>query len=254
MRRANAGIAMGKKGTDLAKEVADLIITDDNFLSIVNGIEQGRIVYNNIRKVIALLIATGFSALLLFFLTVLTGLPMPLTAIQLLWLNLIANGVQDVALAFEPKEGNELTKPPRKPSEPIFERSIIEHVLVTGTAMGVFAFSTFYYLNQLGLEIQDARNMTLMLMVLFGNIHVLSSRSENSSLFTMPFFSNPFLILAVPIAQLMHIGAMYTPGLNQILQIQPITAMQWTGLLLVAVALLCVEELHKYFLRNRESR
>ncbi|MEH6452538.1 MAG: HAD-IC family P-type ATPase [Psychromonas sp.] len=84
MRRANAGIAMGKKGTDLAKEVADLIITDDNFLSIVNGIEQGRIVYNNIRKVIALLIATGFSALLLFFLTVLTGLPMPLTAIQLL--------------------------------------------------------------------------------------------------------------------------------------------------------------------------
>ncbi|MEH6452537.1 MAG: cation-translocating P-type ATPase C-terminal domain-containing protein [Psychromonas sp.] len=163
----------------------------------------------------------------------------------------MANGVQDVALAFEPKEGNELTKPPRKPSEPIFERGIIEHVLVTGSAMGGLAFITFYYLNQLGVDIQHARNMTLMLMVLFGNIHVLSSRSENSSLFTMPFFSNPFLILAVPIAQLFHIGAMYTPGLNQLLQIQPITVTQWTGLLFVAVVLLFVEEGHKYFLRKR---
>ncbi|MCW8995631.1 MAG: HAD-IC family P-type ATPase [Psychromonas sp.] len=252
MRRANAGIAMGKKGTDVAKEIADLIITDDNFSSIVNGIEQGRIVYNNIRKVIALLIATGFSALLLFFLTVLTGLPMPLTAIQLLWLNLIANGVQDVALAFEPKEGNELKIPPRNPDEPIFEHSIIEHVLVNGTVMGLLAFTTFFYSIQLGTELQDARNITLMLMILFGNIHVLSSRSEKKSLFTMPFFANPLLILAVPIAQLVHIAAMYTPGLSNILQITPITSQQWTSLLLIAMTLLLVEELHKYFLRKRK--
>ena len=252
MRRANAGVAMGKKGTDVAKEVADLIITDDNFSSIVNGIEQGRIVYNNIRKVIALLIATGFSALLLFFLTVIAGLPMPLTAIQLLWLNLIANGVQDVALAFEPKEGKELTIAPRNPHEPIFERSIIEHVLVNGTVMGVLAFTTFFYAIELGTELQDARNLTLMLMVLFGNIHVLSSRSEKKSLLSMPFFANPFLILAVPIAQLIHIGAMYTPGLNHVLQITPITPLQWSGLLLVAITLLFVEEAHKYFLRKRK--
>lgn len=252
MRRANAGVAMGKKGTDVAKEVADLIITDDNFSSIVNGIEQGRIVYNNIRKVIALLIATGFSALLLFFLTVMAGLPMPLTAIQLLWLNLIANGVQDVALAFEPKEGKELTIAPRKPNEPIFERSIIEHVLVNGTVMGVLAFTTFFYALEQETALHNARNLTLMLMVLFGNIHVLSSRSEKRSLFTMPFFANPFLILAVPIAQLIHIGAMYTPGLSHVLQIAPITPRQWIGLLLVAFTLLLVEEIHKYFLRKRK--
>ena len=252
MRRANAGVAMGKKGTDVAKEVADLIITDDNFSSIVNGIEQGRIVYNNIRKVIALLIATGFSAILLFFLTVMAGLPMPLTAIQLLWLNLIANGVQDVALAFEPKEGNELTIPPRNPSEPIFERRIIEHVLVNGTVMGLLAFATFSYLIELGSELQDARNLTLMLMVLFGNIHVLSSRSEKRSLFTMPFFANPFLILAVPIAQIIHISAMYIPGLSHVLQITPISASQWLGLLVVAITLFVIEEMHKYFLRKRK--
>lgn len=252
MRRANAGIAMGKKGTDVAKEVADLIITDDNFASIVDGIEQGRIVYNNIRKVIALLIATGFSALLLFFMTVIAGLPMPLTAIQLLWLNLIANGVQDVALAFEPKEGGELSKPPRKPSEPIFEKHIIEHVLVTGSIMGILAFTTFYYLINIGTELDNARNLTLMQLVLFGNIHVLSSRSELKSLFALPLFSNPLLILAVPIAQIIHIAAMYTPWLNDILQISPISLSQWGGLLLVASILFVAEELHKIVLRRRK--
>jgi len=192
MRRANVGVAMGKKGTDVAKEVADIIITDDNFASIVDAIDQGRIVYNNIRKVIALLIATGFSALLLFFLTVLAGLPMPMIAVQLLWLNLVANGLQDVALAFEPKEGGELKRPPRNPSEPIFERHIIEHVLITGTVMGSLAFATYYTLMHNGTSVAEARNLTLMLMVLFGNIHALSSRSEQRSLFKINFFANPF--------------------------------------------------------------
>ncbi|MDZ7782906.1 MAG: HAD-IC family P-type ATPase [Halioglobus sp.] len=192
MRHAHAGVAMGKRGTDVAKETADLIISDDNFASLVDGIEQGRIVYNNIRKVIALLIATGFSALLLFFLTVLAGLPMPLTAVQLLWLNLVANGLQDVALAFEPGEGGELDRAPRNPTEPIFEAHIIQHVLVTGSVMGVLAFATYAYLSFSGVEVADARNMTLMLMVLFGNIHALSSRSELRSLFSIRFFANPF--------------------------------------------------------------
>jgi Ca2+-transporting ATPase len=251
MRRANVGVAMGKKGTDVAKEVADLIITDDNFNSIVDGIEQGRIVYNNIRKVIALLIATGFSALLLFFMTVIAGLPMPMIAVQLLWLNLITNGVQDVALAFEPKEGGELTRPPRKPSEPIFERGIIEHVLVAGSVMGLLAFATYLLLINQGTPVEEARNMTLMLMVLFGNIHALSSRSEERSLFQIRFFTNPFLLLAVPVAQVIHIGAMYTPGLSDVLQLSPITARQWLTLLGVASILLVAEEIHKYLLRKK---
>jgi calcium-translocating P-type ATPase len=251
MRRANAGIAMGKKGTDVAKEVADLIITDDNFASIVDGIEQGRIVYNNIRKVIGLLIATGFSALLLFFMTVMAGLPMPMTAIQLLWLNLIANGLQDVALAFEPKEGGELTRPPRKPSEPIFEHGIINHVLVTGSVMGLLAFATYLLLMNQGTPVEEARNLTLMLMVLFGNIHALSSRSEERSIFQIRFFANPFLVIAVPMAQMIHIGAMYTPGLSSVLQISPITGQQWFTLLSVATLLLVVEEIHKYLKRKK---
>ena len=250
MRRANVGIAMGKTGTDVAKEAADLIITDDNFASIIDGIEQGRIVYNNIRKVISLLIATGFSALLLFFCTVVAGLPMPLLAVQLLWLNLIANGMQDVALAFEPKEGGELTAPPRAPSEPIFEHRIVEHVLLTGTVMGLLAFGTYYFLLADGQELAQARNLTLMLMVLMGNVHALNSRSETRSLFRIRFFANPFVVLAVPVAQAVHITAMYLPGLSDVLELQPISLRQWAVLLCVALVLFAVEELHKAWLRR----
>ncbi|MCR9254650.1 MAG: HAD-IC family P-type ATPase [Alphaproteobacteria bacterium] len=254
MRRANVGVAMGKRGTDVAKEAADLIITDDRFASIVEGIEQGRIVYNNIRKVIALLAATGFSALVLFFLTVLAGLPMPMIAVQLLWLNLVANGFQDVALAFEPKEGKELDQRPRKPTEPIFDRRIIEHVLVVGGAMGLLAFATFSWLIDAGYDEDAARNLTLMLMILFGNIHALSSRSEHQSLFTMPLMANKFLICAVPLAQLVHIGTIYVPGLNDVLALQPIALTEWLSLLGIALILLVVEETHKAWNRRRDRR
>lgn len=251
MHRANVGIAMGKRGTDVAKEAADLIITDDRFSSIVDGVEQGRVVYNNIRKVVALLIATGFSAILLFFLCVLTGLPMPMTAVQLLWLNLVANGLQDVALAFEPKEGGELARRPRRPGEPIFERRIIEHVLLVGGAMGLLAYGTFHTLLSMGYELDMARNLTLMLMVLFGNIHALCSRSETRSIFRIPLFTNPFLMLAVPIAQLVHIGSMYVPGLSDVLAIQPIGLHEWSAMLAVALVLLGLEETHKAWHRRK---
>lgn len=251
MRHAHAGVAMGKRGTDVAKETAELIITDDNFASIVDGIEQGRIVYGNIRKVIALLIATGFSALLLFFLTVLAGLPMPMIAVQLLWLNLVANGLQDVALAFEPAEGGELNRPPRKPSEPIFEKHIIQHVLVIGGVMGILAFCVFNYMINSGATIEDARNITLMQMVLFGNIHAFCARSEIRSVFSIRFFSNPFLMLAIPFAQIVHISAMYIPGISDVLALEPITLQQWLILAAISLLLLLTEELHKLWTRSQ---
>ncbi len=251
LRQAQVGIAMGDRGTDVARETADLILTDDNFASIVDGIEQGRIVYNNIRKVIALLIATGFSAILLFLSTALAGLPMPLLAVQLLWLNLVANGLQDVALAFEPGEGHELKARPRDPAEPIFDHRVLEHVVITGAVMGLAAFGTFWWLLEQGTPLEEARNGVLMLMVLFGNLHALNSRSETTSLFRLPLIRNPFLLVAVPAAQLIHIAAMYTPGLSTVLEIQPIQLSTWVSLLAIAASLVLVEEAHKAWHRHR---
>lgn len=254
MRVAHTAVAMGKRGTDVARETADLIVTDDNFSSIVSGIREGRVVYNNIRKVIGLLVATGFSVILLFFLCVFSGLPLPMLAVQLLWLNLVANGLQDVALAFEPSEGHETQQPPRSPAEPIFNRAMIEHIIVSGSVMGIVAFGYMYYGVHMGSDDQTLRNLTLMLMVMFGNIHALNSRSEHQSILKMPLKRNIFLLLAVPIAQLIHVAAMYTPGIRDVLALSPISFLQWGQLLLGALSLLVVSEVHKMIIRRRNGR
>jgi len=249
LRSAHVGIAMGKRGTDVARESADLILTDDNFSSIVNGIIQGRVVYANIRKVVFLLISTGAAEIFLFILSLLAGLPLPLFPIQLLWLNLVTNGVQDVALAFEPAEGNELDRPPRSPKESIFNRLMIERVVVNALVMGSIAFILFALSIKQGMSESEARNMTLLLMVLFENVHALNSRSENISLFKMPFFNNKLLLLGILIAQSIHIGAMYTDWLGGILQLSPVSFQQWFYLLTIALTLILVDEGHKWWHR-----
>jgi magnesium-transporting ATPase (P-type) len=246
LSRAHVGISMGKRGTDVARESADIILTDDLFSSIVEGIKQGRIVYNNIRKVIFLLISTGAAEITLVLLSLLFGMPLPLFPLQLLWLNLVTNGIQDVALTFEPEEGDELKHPPRSPDEPIFDRLMVERVLVNALVMGILAFATFSWQIHNGASIESARNITLLLMVLFENVHVLNSRSETRSLLRQYFFGNPFLIFGMLGAQAIHIGAMYTPGLRDVLQVQPVSIVQWSQLLSIALCLIIVDELHKF--------
>ncbi len=247
---SHVGVAMGKRGTDVAKECADLVIADDNFSSIVAGVEEGRIAYQNIRKVIFLLISTGAAELVLFFLSLLSGLPLPLTAVQLLWLNLVTNGIQDVALAFEPREGNEMSKPPRKPQEPIFNRIMIERTLISACVIGALAFLTFQTLLASGFEIDAARNSTLLLMVLFENVHAFNSRSESRSVFYHNPFNNPLLFFGILIAQAVHIIAMYTPGLSTVLGMQPVSFSHWIELMFVALVILLVMETHKWFRHN----
>jgi len=245
LRAAQVGVAMGMSGTDVARETADLIITDDNFSSIVAGVEEGRVAYANVRKVIFLLISTGAAELVLFTLALLTGLPLPLIAVQLLWLNLVTNGIQDVALAFEPGEGDELSRPPRPPQEPIFNRLMIERVVIAAVVIGTIAFLLFQYLLDRGFSLDEARNGTLLLMVLFENVHVFNCRSEQRSVFRHSPLRNPILLIGTAVAQLVHIGAMYTPWLSDVLHIQPISPQHWLELLGLALSLLIVMEIHK---------
>ncbi|HUE83312.1 MAG TPA: HAD-IC family P-type ATPase [Pyrinomonadaceae bacterium] len=132
LRAANIGVAMGKSGTDVAREAAELVISDDNFATIVAGVEEGRIAYDNIRKVIYLLVSTGAAEVMMIGMTIVSNLPLPLLPVQLLWLNLVTNGIQDVALAFEPGEGDVLSRKPRPPRERIFNRLMIERTINSG--------------------------------------------------------------------------------------------------------------------------
>jgi magnesium-transporting ATPase (P-type) len=175
----------------------------------------------------------------------LTGLPLPLVAVQLLWLNLVTNGIQDVALAFEPGEGDELRHPPRAPGEPIFNRLMIERVLISALVIGTVAFLVFQWLLTRGFTLDEARNGTLLLMVLFENVHVFNCRSEVRSVFQHNPLRNPILLIGTAVAQMVHIGAMYTPWISDVLRIQPVTPQHWLELLGLALTVLIVMELHK---------
>jgi magnesium-transporting ATPase (P-type) len=242
---ANIGVAMGKEGTDVARGIADLILTDDNFASIVAGVEEGRVAYDNVRKVIYLLVSTGAAEVVLFFLALASGLPLPLFAVQLLWLNLVTNGIQDVALAFEKGEPGVLRRKPRPPRQPIFDRRMIEETVVSGTFIGCVAFLYFSWSLSQGWSEEQARNTLLLLMVLFENVHAFNCRSETRSAFQIPFASNPLLVLGVIAAQGVHIAAMFVPGLNDVLGIQPIGIADWLMVAVVALSLIVVMEAYK---------
>jgi len=253
LRSAHIGVAMGKSGTDVARSAADLILTDDNFASIVNGIEEGRIAFDNVRKVVWQLISTGAAEILIFALAFLTRLPMPLDAIQLLWLNLVTNGIQNLALAAEKGEPGVIDRPPRPTNEPIFNRRMIEETVLTGATVGGVAFFVFYWL----LEVQGwtefaARNVLLLLMVLFENVSILNCRSESRSVFRIPLKTNPLLILSVAGAQALHIAAMHLPGLSGVLEVGPVSWGVWLSVLLVSLSLLLVVEAYK-MLRRKTS-
>lgn len=252
LQSANIGISMGS-GTDVARDTASLIITDDDFASIVAGIEEGRYAYDNVRKVVYLLISTGFAEVLLFMFALAIGLPLPLIAVQLLWLNLVTNGIQDVALAFEGGEPGVMDRPPRSPEEGIFNRLMIEEVLVSGVSITLVALGVWYWLLSNGWEEFAARNLLFLLMVLFENFHVFNCRSEHTSAFRVPISNNYLLIVGVIAAQGVHILALYTPILQDVLQVQPVSLIEWLLLLVLASSIVVVMEIFKAIRRRNHS-
>jgi magnesium-transporting ATPase (P-type) len=251
LRHANIGIAMGKSGTDIAKASSSIILTDDNFASIINGIEEGRRAHDNIRKVIYLLLSTGFAELVLVMLSFLLGLPLPLLPVQLLWLNLVTNGIEDVMLALEKAEPGLLKRKPRPPKEPIFNSTMLRRIIVGGLHIGISAFVLFYILIESGESVESARNITLLLIVLYENVHVFNARSESNFLHKIGYKSSLFLILWVVATQLLHIVSMHMPFMQEILSIQPVSLQTWFALALIALSLMIVMESEKWLRLRR---
>ncbi len=250
---AAIGVAMGRGGTDVARGAADLVLTDDNFASIVGGIEEGRIAYDNVRKLIYLLITTGLGEIVLFLLAILAGLPVPLFAAQLLWLNLVTNGIQDVALAFEKGEPEVLKRRPRPPDQAVFDRRMVAQVLVAGSYMGGVAFAFFLWCLERGMSEAEARNLLLLLMVMFENAHAMNARSERRSVFQIALSANWFLVAAVVGAHGLHLLAGFAPGLAGVLEIQPIALSEWALVGVIALSLVLVMELYKRLIPRSET-
>ncbi len=254
MRAAHVGVAMGKRGTDVAKETSKLIITDDNFASIVAGIEEGRAAYANVRKVIFFLGSTGMGVLLMFILSVIAGHPIPFVAVQLLWLNLVTNGIQDVTLALEAREGDELDRPPRPPQEPIFNRPMIEQSVVGALVIGFCTFIAYDWMLENDWDLDRERNGVLLLSVLYQNIQVGNCRSETHSIFEVHPFRNRWLLGGTFLAQALHISAAYIPGLKDVLRVQPVTVREWLALFGVALLVAVAMEIYKYYRHGRRPK
>jgi magnesium-transporting ATPase (P-type) len=251
LKTANIGVAMGY-GSDVAKESASIIITDNNFSSLAAGIEEGRYTYGNLRKIIYMLISTGAAEIIMVFMALLTGLPLPFLPVQLLWLNLVTNGAQDVALAFEKGEKHVLNEPPRQPSQGIFDRLMLTQTLISGSVMMLLTFGLwFHLLNNLNYAEAEARNIILLLMVLLQNFHVLNCRSERTSVFSIPFSNNYFVWIAILVAQGIHILSMHVPFMQNLLNIEPVSLSEWLKLLATASVILVVMELYKKIYTNR---
>ncbi|MFO7560604.1 MAG: HAD-IC family P-type ATPase [Desulfobacterales bacterium] len=246
LRRANIGVAMGS-GTDVAKEVGSMIVADDNFASIVAGVEEGRFAYDNVRKVIYLLISTGAAEVLMFILAILAGLPIPLMAVQLLWLNLVTNGIQDVALAFEGGEPGAMKRKPRRPDETIFDPQMVWQTLVSGVTIGILALGFWYWLVRVEMMNEaGARNLLLLFMVLLQNVHVFNCRSESVSALKVPIRRNVILVFGVLAAQGIHMVSMHLPFMRTILGTEPVGFTRWIFLLSMALVVLLVMEVFKW--------
>ncbi|WP_448336306.1 cation-translocating P-type ATPase [Bellilinea sp.] len=250
LKKANIGVAMGS-GTDIAKDTASMIVTDDNFASIVAGVEEGRFAYANVRKVTLLLISTGFAELVLLALAILLQFPVPLIAVQILWLNLVTNGIQDVALAFEAGEPGVMRHPPRKPSEGIFNRKMIEQLLISGLTMALVCLAVWVFLVRQGYAEDTARNILLALLVLMQFYHVLNCRSEEVSAFKIPFSRNRVLAIGMLVALGLHILATEVPFLQSLLRTESLTWQTWLILFALASVVLVVMEIYKAIQKRR---
>jgi Ca2+-transporting ATPase len=238
LKAAEIGIAMGNTGTDVAREVADVVLEDDHLETMVIAISQGRTIYNNIRKTVHYLLATNLSEIMVMFAATAGGLGQPINAMQLLWINLISDIFPGLALALEPPEPDVLSQPPRDPKEPIigasdFKRIALEAGALSAGALGAYGFGLVRY----GMGAQ-ATTLAFMSLSVSQIVHALSCRSKSSLLFERegkPLQSNPYLHLAVGGTLSMQAAALMVPGLRSLLGITPIRLLD--GLVIGASAL-----------------
>ena len=216
LKHADIGVAMGITGTDVSKEAADMILTDDNFASIVRAVAEGRTIYANIRKVVGFLLSCNIGEILVIFLAMLTNLPTPLVAIQLLSINLITDAFPAFALGMEKEEPGTMNRKPRDPSEPIVDRKMTVAVLIQSVALALGTLGSFVY----GLIVHDslevARTACFLTLVLGELLRAYSARSESTSIFKMKVFENSYLNKCVLVSMLFMIASIYVPFLNPV--------------------------------------
>jgi len=255
LKAADIGVAMGRGGTDVAREAADMVLADDNFVSIVNAVEEGRVTFDNLRKATFFLVSTGAASILVILASLALGWPLPLLPAQLLWLNLVTNGLQDVALAFEPGDDGMLKRPPRPRGEGFISGLLWERTVLAGLVIAAGTLFIFRWELDETNSLAAAQTAALTTIVLYQMFQVGNARSETQSVFLRSPFSNPFLFWATAASLVVHVGALFLAPTQFVLRVVPLTDWAvWVRIVAVASTLIIAMELHKLLRRPRRLR
>ena len=250
LARADVGVAMGITGTEVAKGAAKIVISDDNFATIVKAVEEGRLVYRNLRKVILYLFATSMAEVLLLLSALFLGYPLPLVAVQILWINIVTEGTVTVNLIMEPPEGDEMKRPPIHQGEPLLNRTMLRRVLLMTPAMTVSAFGFFVWRLSTGAPFALVQTETFTVLAVCQWFNVLNCRSETKSALSLGILKNYWLLGGLLLGNVLHILVIYTPAMNRIFHTVPIPAADFFLIGAVASLVLWVEEIRKFFARR----
>ncbi len=262
LKRADIGVAMGLVGTDVAREAAEMVLLDDNFATIVNAIEEGRRIYDNIKKFILYMLASNTGEVLILLLGILAGLDLPLVAIQLLWINLVTDGLPALALGVDPPDKEIMKRKPRPPNESILTKPNVLFILFTGIYVGLASFMLFWW--KLGFpslfvpggvkidenELKIARSVTFTAAILLQKVIALAVRSPKNTLLGEEFFRNKWLLVAIIISIVLQFIVLYVPPVAAIFHVTGIGLLDWAAITMTLVIFFVLSEIYKFFSRK----
>ena len=227
IKEADVGVAMGQSGTDVARQAADVVLTDDNLATLVDAVEQGRCVYANIRKFVRYLLSCNIGEVLTMFLGILMGMPVVLLPTQLILVNLVTDGLPAIALGLEPPEPEAMQKPPRKPDESFFSGGLMGRIFFRGILIGICTLGAFSAVLRIGGTLEAARTAALCTLILSQLVHVFECKSEQRTLFSMPYGNNLWLVGAVLVSLAVLAAAVAVPMLRVIFSTVLLSRQEW---------------------------
>ncbi len=253
VKEADIGVAMGITGTDVTKEASAMVLTDDNFSSIVAAIEEGRGIYDNIRKFIRYLLSCNAGEVLTMLIAVLAGLPLPLVPIQILWMNLVTDGLPAMALGVDPIDRDIMARPPRHPMESVFSHGMAWRIASSGMVIGAGTLLSFWIGSRHG-DIDLARTMAFNTIVFTQLFYVFTCRSEFHTILEVGLFTNPFLVGAVLISTALQLGVDYLPFLQPIFHVVPLKGTHWAFILAISAAPTILGTLYQHFMGEARKK
>lgn len=254
LKKADIGVAMGITGTDVAKSTADVILTDDNFATIVSAVEEGRIIFSNIKKFVFFLLSCNIGEILLVFISILMGWEVPMVPIQLLWLNLVTDSFPAMALGVENAEPGIMNQLPRDTQEPILDKDMMGGIVFQAVAIALASLLSYYWglkMYNVGKGLIHARTVVFTTLITAELLRAFSSRSQTYTLFKIGFFSNMRMIQAVFVSFALTIAVLYVPVLNEIFDVMPLTVTDWQVVLPFSFIPMLIGELYKDLFKNK---